>query len=153
MIAEEKMAIIIQEVTGSKFGDYYFPNFSGVAQSFNFYPTSDLKNSEGIATIAVGLGKSVVEGESTYRFCPKYPKKELLSGEHLVGSSQKEFYAIGLTDDPYDLLSGEDACLKKVSVKNPSIKPALKDIVSYWDNNSRAFISGLYGDGMFGCNF
>ncbi len=148
MIAEEKMAIIIQEVTGSKYGDYYFPNFSGVAQSFNFYPTSDLNNSDGIATIAVGMGKSVVEGENTFRFCPKFPKKELLSGEYLVGNSQKEFYAVDLSDDSYDLLSGEDVCLKKISIRNPSIKPALKEVISYWDNNSRAFISGMFGDGM-----
>ncbi len=148
MIAEEKMAVIIQEVTGSKFGNYYFPNFSGVAQSFNFYPTSDLENSDGIATIAVGMGKSVVEGENTYRFCPKYPKKELVSGEYLVGNSQKDFYAIDLTDDSYDLLSGEDVCLKKISIRNADIKPALKDLVSYWDYNSKAFISGMFGEGM-----
>lgn len=147
MIAEEKMAIIIQEVTGSRYGDYYFPNFSGVAQSFNFYPTFDLKNSDGIATIAVGMGKSVVEGENTFRFCPKYPKKELIPGEYLIGNSQKEFYAIDLSDDSYDLLSGEDVCLKKINIRNSSVKPALKDIVSYWDNNSRTFISGMFGDG------
>ena len=94
------------------------------------------------------MGKSVVEGENAFRFCPKYPKKELLSREHLVGNSQKEFYAIDLTDDSYDLLSGEDVCLKKVSIRNPGIKPALKDVVSYWDNNSRAFISGMFGEGM-----
>ncbi len=148
MIAEEKMAVIIQEVTGSRFGNYYFPNFSGVAQSFNFYPTSDLENSDGIATIAVGMGKSVVEGENTYRFCPKYPKKELLSGEYLVGNSQKDLYAIDLEDASYDLLGGEDVCLKKISIRNPNIKPALKDIVSYWDYNSRAFVSGMFGEGM-----
>lgn len=148
MIAEEKMAIIIQEVTGSRFGNFYFPNFSGVAQSFNFYPTSDLNNSDGIATIAVGMGKSVVEGENTYRFCPKYPKKELLSGEYLVGNSQRDFYAIDLEDKEYDLLSGEDVCLKKVNVRNPMIKEALKDLVSYWDYNSKAFISGMFGEGM-----
>lgn len=148
VIAEEKMAIIIQEVAGSKFGNYYFPNFSGVAQSFNFYPTSDLKNSDGIATIAVGMGKSVVEGENTFRFCPKYPKKELLSGEYLVGNSQKDFYALDLSNSTYDLLSGEDACLKKIHINNPIIKPALKEILSYWDFNSETFISGMFGDGM-----
>ena len=148
MIAEEKMAIIIQEVTGSKFGDYYFPNFSGVAQSFNFYPTSNLNNSDGIATIAVGMGKSVVEGENSYRFCPKYPKKELLSGEYLVGNSQKDFYAIDLSDNSYDLLNGEDACLKKVQIRNQSIKPALKDIISYWDYSSQAYVSSMFGEGM-----
>jgi len=148
MIAEEKMAILIQEVTGSRFGDYYFPNFSGVAQSFNFYPTSDLNNSDGIATIALGMGKSVVEGENTFRFCPKYPKKELLSGEYLVGNSQKEFYAIDLACKTYDFLNGEDVCLKKVSIKDPSIKPALSEVLSYWDYNNKTFISGMFGDGI-----
>lgn len=148
MIAEEKMAVIIQEVTGSKYGNYFFPNFSGVAQSFNFYPTSDLENSDGIATLAVGLGKSVVEGENNFRFCPKYPKKELIGEEYLIGNSQKEFYVIDLSDTTYDLLSGEDACLKKVSIKDPEIEPALKDIVAYWDRSHNSFTYGMFATGI-----
>lgn len=148
MVAEEKMAVIIQEVTGFKYGDYFFPNFSGVAQSFNFYPTSDLKNSDGIATLAVGLGKSVVEGENNFRFCPKYPKKELLSQDYILGNSQKEFYVIDLVKTDYDLLSGEDACLKKVSINNKDIKPALKDIIAYWDRNHNTFNYGLFAEGI-----
>lgn len=148
MIAEEKMAVIIQEVTGERHGDYYFPNFSGVAQSYNFYPTSDLKNSDGLATLAVGLGKSVVEGENNLRFCPKYPQKNLLTPEYLVGNSQRTFYALNLAKTDIDLLKGEDATLEKVSIRNPIVAPAIKDIVTLWDYNSGNFSYGMFATGM-----
>ncbi len=147
MIGEEKMAVIVQEVTGSKYGKYYFPNFSGVAQSYNFYPTSDLKHSDGLATLAVGLGKAVVEGENNFRFSPKYPKKNLMTPEYVVGNSQKYFYAINLEDCDYDLLNGEDACLTSVSVTNKEVTDAFKDIFSYWDYNNRTFTNGIFAKG------
>ncbi len=69
-IEEEKMAVIVQEVVGHEFNGCYYPHISGVAQSYNFYPYSYMKPDEGFASIAVGLGKYVVEGEKTYRFSP-----------------------------------------------------------------------------------
>ncbi len=70
----EAMAVIIQQLAGKEYGDYFYPSISGVAQSHNFYPVSHMKPEEGIAHIALGLGKTVVEGEKTLRFSPKYPK-------------------------------------------------------------------------------
>ena len=74
MIEEEKMAESSQEVVGNEYNGKYYPNISGVAQSYNFYPFSYIKPEDGFAVIALGLGAYVVGGEKTYRFCPRYPK-------------------------------------------------------------------------------
>ncbi|HOO91120.1 MAG TPA: PEP/pyruvate-binding domain-containing protein, partial [Syntrophales bacterium] len=70
----ESMAVIIQQLSGREYGEYFYPDISGVAQSHNFYPVSHMKSEEGIAHIALGLGKTVVEGEKALRFSPKYPE-------------------------------------------------------------------------------
>ena len=77
-IEEEQMAILIQEVSGSRFGDRFYPHISGVAQSFNYYPVAYTQPQDGIANIAVGLGKYVVEGGKAYRFAPPYPEMDML---------------------------------------------------------------------------
>lgn len=73
MIEEEKMAVILQEVVGNEYNGKYYPNISGVAQSYNFYPFSYIKPEDGFAVIALGLGAYVVGGEKTYRFVPVIP--------------------------------------------------------------------------------
>ncbi len=95
-IDEEKMAVIIQEVVGNRFGDYYYPHISGVGQSYNYYPFAHMKPEEGFAVTAFGLGKYVVEGENAYRFSPKYPTTEILSPKDQIQNSQTEFYAVDL---------------------------------------------------------
>ena len=70
---EEKMAIIIMEMIGKTHNERFYPTFSGVAQSYNYYPTSYINRSDGVAYLALGLGKTVVEGNKTLRYCPKYP--------------------------------------------------------------------------------
>lgn len=95
---EEKMAVIIQVISGSARGNRYYPVFSGTAQSYNFYPSPPQKASDGIASIALGLGKMVVEGGATVRFCPKYPHHiiQLSSPKMAMQSSQHEFFALEL---------------------------------------------------------
>ena len=70
IIEEESMAVVIQEIVGKQYDKYYYPHFSGVAQSYNYYPIGNMLNQDGVASVAVGLGQSVVEGERNYRFCP-----------------------------------------------------------------------------------
>ena len=85
VIDEEKMGIILQEVCGSKHGEVFYPTISGVARSINFYPIAPEKPNEGIASIAFGLGKYIVDGGVSLRFSPKYPKKILqLSSNHIT---------------------------------------------------------------------
>jgi Pyruvate phosphate dikinase, AMP/ATP-binding domain len=93
---EEKMAVVIQKLVGGSHNGYYYPAISGVAQSHNYYPYDHMKPEEGIATIALGLGRAVMEGEKTLRFSPRYP--ELLpqrsSVDDILNNSQRHFYAL-----------------------------------------------------------
>jgi DNA-binding NarL/FixJ family response regulator len=99
-IEEEKMAVIIQQIAGSRYGPYFYPALSGMVQSYNFYAISHLKPEDGVAHIAVGLGKTVVEGGASLRFSPAHP--QFLPGfstvEEILANSQHRFYALDMTD-------------------------------------------------------
>lgn len=102
---EETMAVIIQELAGEAHGDYFYPTLAGVAQSHNFYPVSRMKAEDGIAHIAMGLGRTVVEGERTLRFCPAYPDilPQFSIVDDILKNSQRFFYALRINDYPADL--------------------------------------------------
>jgi CheY-like chemotaxis protein len=93
---DEEMAVILQELTGIRHNNYFYPSIAGVAQSYNFYPIAHLKADEGIAYIAMGLGKIVMEGGKTLRFCPRYPQflPQFSMVEDILENSQKYFYAL-----------------------------------------------------------
>ncbi|RXQ96759.1 response regulator [Ancylomarina salipaludis] len=113
-IEEEKMAVILQEVVGQEYNGKFYPNISGVAQSYNYYPFSYMKPEDGFAVLGLGLGKYVVGGEKTHRFCPEHPKLQLASIEDQVKDSQNYFYAINMESDQLNLLEdGEDAATLK----------------------------------------
>ena len=97
-LEEERMAVIVQELVGNHHQNRFYPDFSGVARSFNFYPVAPMKASDGIVEVALGLGKTVVEGEQSLRFCPKYPRHlvQFSSVENTLKDSQKEFWALEL---------------------------------------------------------
>ncbi len=93
---EEAMAVIVQELAGDAYGDFFYPAISGVAQSHNFYPIAPMKPEEGIVHIALGLGKTVVEGEKTLRFSPRYPTvlPQFSLVDDILKNSQRNFYAL-----------------------------------------------------------
>jgi CheY-like chemotaxis protein len=97
-LEEEKMAVIVQKTLGSKHGDRFYPDFSGVAKSYNFYPVPPQKAEDGAASVALGLGKMIVEGGVSKRFCPKYPTStiERYSPEEEADLRQTDFYALDL---------------------------------------------------------
>ena len=136
---EEKMAVIIQEMVGNNFNGNFYPHISGIGESYNFYPTSDLKISDGVALLAMGLGKSVVEGELNYRFCPKYPKIETIPSEEMIRDSQKYFYAINMDEKDFNLLEGDECTLNRMRIKEAEQHGSLQHIASVWDyqNNRR----------------
>jgi len=107
---EEKMAVIIQKLTGSRHTGYFYPAISGVAQSHNYYPFDRMKQEEGIATIALGLGKAVMEGEKTLRFSPHHPQllPQRTSVDDILNNSQRFFYALAM-DQELCLLSVDEA--------------------------------------------
>ncbi|HZW38474.1 MAG TPA: PEP/pyruvate-binding domain-containing protein [Ignavibacteriaceae bacterium] len=97
-LEEEKMAVIIQRLVGEPRENRFYPDFAGVAKSYNFYPVAPQKSSDGIAMVALGLGKMVVEGGDSVRFCPKYPKHllQFYSVKETVRNAQQKFFALNL---------------------------------------------------------
>lgn len=95
-LEEEKMAVIIQRVVGSQHAERFYPDFAGSARSYNFYPTAPAKSEDGIAAVALGLGKTVEEGGSAVRFSPKYPRHVVTDLPAALKTSQQSFYAIDL---------------------------------------------------------
>lgn len=134
MIEEEKMGVIIQEVIGNKYNERYYPNISGVAQSYNFYPFSYIKPEDGFSVIALGLGSYVVGGEKTHRFCPRFPKLQLASVQDMARDSQKYFYAIDMSDNSYDLANdGENAAIRSYDLKDIENDGNLQHCASVYD--------------------
>lgn len=134
MIEEERMAVILQEVIGNEYDGKYYPNISGVAQSYNFYPFSYIKPEDGFAVIALGLGAYVVGGEKTHRFCPRYPKLHLASIQDMARDSQRYFYGIDLKDRNYDLVrDGEQAAIEKYDLKVAEEDGNLQQCASVYD--------------------
>ena len=101
-LEEEKMAVIIQRIVGGIHSSRYYPDFSGVARSHNFYPTPPLQAEDGIVAVALGLGRTVVDGANCYRFCPRYPRHTLAgsSVDDMLQASQREFWALDLERTP-----------------------------------------------------
>lgn len=97
-LEEEKMAVIVQRLVGSKHDEQFYPDFAGVAKSYNFYPVPPQKSSDGIALAALGLGKQVVDGGIAVRFCPKYPRHllQFFSTKETIKNAQQEFFALNL---------------------------------------------------------
>lgn len=98
---EEQMAVIIQKLVGSRYHDSFYPAISGVAQSYNYYPFARMKPEEGIVTIAMGLGKTVVEGEKTLRFSPVHPQllPQRSTVDDILENAQRFFYALKMEAD------------------------------------------------------
>jgi hypothetical protein len=152
-IEEEKMAIIIQEVVGNQYDDVYYPHFSGVAQSYNYYPVGHMKPEEGFSNIAIGLGKYVVDGEKSYRFSPNYPDLENYSTKDLYKNSQTDFYAVNLKAQNLDLTVGEDVGLIKLSIDDSEKHGTLKHMASVYDHNNNRVVPGTHKPGPRIVNF
>ncbi len=142
-IEEEKMAVVIQEVVGNKYGDVFYPHISGVAQSYNYYPFAHMKPEEGFAIAAVGLGKHVVEGENSYRFSPKYPTTAITAIEDQVKNSQVKFYAVNLKNQSPNLLEGDIAGLSKMDIYDAEMHGTLKHCASVYDVDNNTISAGL----------
>ncbi|MFO7895366.1 MAG: PEP/pyruvate-binding domain-containing protein [Candidatus Cloacimonadales bacterium] len=145
-VEEEKMAVIIQELAGSKQnGDYYYPHISGVAQSYNFYPSVGRKAEDGIATIAVGFGKAVVDGERAYRYCPRYPKHDLLDAKSQIENCQWTLYGLDLNAQNYQIKV--DDGLKKIDITPRLLEGNLKQLSTVWDYQNLRFLDGSFAEG------
>jgi len=101
-LEEEKMAVIVQQLVGSVHGQRFYPDFSGVVRSHNFYPVPPMTFDDGIAAVALGLGRAVVDGGKCLAFCPRYPQSllQFSSVDDILANSQTEFWALALSGAP-----------------------------------------------------
>jgi CheY-like chemotaxis protein len=101
-LEEEKMAVIVQQLVGTVHGQRFYPDFSGVVRSHNFYPVAPMTFADGIAAVALGLGRAVVDGGKCLTFCPRYPQNllQFSSVDDILANSQTEFWALQLDGIP-----------------------------------------------------
>jgi CheY-like chemotaxis protein len=145
VIDEEKMAVVIQEVTGSAYGQRYYPTLSGVARSINFYPIEPEKPTDGVANIALGLGKTIVDGGVSLRFCPKFPKKalQLSTTELALRDTQKEFYALNMEAFSFRPSVNESINFLKLNIENALSDGSLKHVASTLDYQDSVIRDGI----------
>ena len=152
-IGEEKMSVILQGVVGTRHGGRFYPHISGLAQSYNYYPVSYLKPEDGIVLLGFGMGKYIVEGERSWRFCPKYPKMDFISQEDMLKETQTRFYAVDLENAGFDLKAGSDATMTTLDIADAENDGTAEYCVSVWDMNSGSIKAGTHHAGPRVMNF
>ena len=149
IIDQEKMAVILQEVVGRRHGDRFYPTYSGVLRSLNYYPIGDEKAEEGVANLALGLGKYIVDGGLTLRVCPYHPNQVLQTSEMEMAlrETQTRFYALDMAhigdkcrvDDGFNILN--------LRVKEADKDGSLAGIASTYDPEDQVIRDGIYEGG------
>ncbi|QZT37433.1 pyruvate, phosphate dikinase [Halosquirtibacter xylanolyticus] len=153
-IEEEKMAVVIQEVVGHDYNAKFYPNISGVAQSYNYYPFSYMKPEDGFAVIAVGLGMHVVGGNKAFRFCPAYPRLINGSLQDQMRDSQRFFNAIDLSKSEINLEEqDEDAAILKLRIADADKDNNLNDCASTYNHINDIVEPGTFIKGPRIINF
>ena len=149
LIDQEKMAVVLQEVVGDIHDTLYYPTLSGVARSLNFYPVGEEKAEDGIASIAFGLGKYIVDGGLTLKFSPKHPRHilQLSTTDLALRETQRNFYALDLENEVNEFDTNEDFNLKKISIKDAPLDSTLKYVVSTYDRDSDMIWDGYFPHG------
>jgi CheY-like chemotaxis protein len=149
VIDEEKMGIILQEVCGNRHGDIFYPTFSGVARSINYYPIGSEKAEDGIVNVAFGLGKLIVEGGMSLRFCPRIPKKilQLSSPLSALRDTQKEFRALDLDIDSFVPSTDDGINIPRIDIKDADNDGAMKYLASTYDHNNNILRDGILQSG------
>ncbi len=149
LIDEEKMAIVIQELCGKGYQTRYYPACSGVARSINFYPIPPEKPEDGIANIALGLGKYIVDGGQSLRFSPKYPQKVLQTSQPdlALRETQKYFFALDLDPNSFQPQVDDATNLLKLKIVDAEIDGALQLVCSTYDYNSNVLRDGYQEGG------
>ena len=142
---EEKMAVILQEIVGKDHEGYYYPTFSGVARSYNFYSVGHIKPEEGIAYVALGLGKTIMEGENCLYFSPTNPQvlPQFSRPQDYLDQSQREFFAVDLTNPSVFPEVGGNVGLAKLNIKEAEKHGELKLVGSTYSVDNDRIYTGL----------
>lgn len=149
VIDQEKMAVILQEVVGNRHEDRYYPTFSGVLRSLNYYPIGDETAEEGIASLALGLGKYIVDGGQTLRVSPYHPHQVLQTSEMetALRETQTRFYALDMSHVGDDFKVDDGFNIKNLRVKEADRDGALQGIASTFDPYDQVIRDGIYEGG------
>lgn len=149
VIDQEKMAVILQEVVGAQYGDRFYPSISGVARSINYYPINDELAEEGTVSLALGLGKYIVDGGLTLRVCPYHPDKVLQTSEMEMAlrETQTRFYALDLKNMGQNFSLDDGFNLLKLPVKEAENDGSLNYIASTYDPYDMVIRDGIYPGG------
>ena len=149
VIDQEKMAVILQEVVGTQHGDRYYPSISGVARSLNYYPIGEEKAEEGTVSLALGLGKYIVDGGLTLRVCPYHPNQVLQTSEMEIAlrETQTQFYALDLKNKGENFSLDDGFNLLKLPVKEAEKDGSLQYIASTYDPYDMVIRDGIYPGG------
>lgn len=144
------MAIIIQHLVGAEHNGKFYPEISGVAKSYNFYPSAPFQSNDGIASVALGLGKMIVEGGNTIRFCPKYPTHSLqfASIEDTLRYSPQEFFALDLNALGSELTMRGDSLVKVYNINEADKDNTLAKIGSTYSVENEVIYDGIARPGV-----
>ena len=149
LIDQEKMAIVLQEVVGNRYNDRFYPTISGVARSLNIYPIGNEKAEDGIANIALGLGKYIVDGGQTLRFSPRHPHNilQMSTMDFALRETQTRFYALDLKNLADQFSVDDSFNLLRLNLKDADADGSLKFIVSTYDPYDQVIRDGYYPGG------
>jgi len=147
--AEEKMSVIIQEVVGQRFGDRYYPHISGVARSFNFYPTGRAVPEQGVVDLALGLGKTIVDGGLVWTYSPAYPKIPPVTGStsELLKVTQTKFWAVNMGRPPEYNPIRETEYLVQPELDDAEYDGTLRFTASTYRPQDDRLVAGIGPDG------
>jgi CheY-like chemotaxis protein len=149
-LEEEKMAVILQKMAGAQHGSRFYPDFAGVAKSYNYYPMPPQKPLDGIVSVALGLGKTIVDGGVTVRFCPKYPNHVLqfFSTSEALNNAQTRFFALDLNDSPSQSAETRDMLVKDFSLEEAEEDGTLHHVASTYSPENDALYDGTSRAGL-----
>ncbi len=146
VISREKMAVVLQEVCGRQYGNRFYPSFSGVGRSLNFYPIGEEKPEDGVVNVALGLGKYIVDGGQTLRFSPKHPHNILQTSslEFALNETQTHFNALDLSRTTFSPQVDDGFNLFRLSVRDAQADGTLRFVASTFDPYDQVIRDGLY---------
>jgi CheY-like chemotaxis protein len=149
-LEEEKMAVIIQKLVGTMHAERFYPDISGVAKSYNFYPVQPQKSTDGTVSVALGLGKTVVDGGNTVRFCPKFPDDiiQFHSVKESLDSTQHEFFALKLDANSDFGMETHDMLVQQFSLGIAEEDGPLRYVGSTYSHESDSIVEGLSRQGI-----
>jgi len=154
-IEDEKMAVIIQEVVGLRHDDHFYPELSGVARSFNFYPSGPAKPEEGVVNLALGLGKTIVDGGASWAFSPAYPKISPPFGSipEMLKETQTNFWSVNMGKPSQYNPVKETEYMLKSNIEDAEPHKTMRYLASTYDYQADRLDIGIGGEGPRLLNF